>query len=235
MKTLSYSFKHSLPIMVAFFPIGLAYGILMQSVGYNALWSGACSTFVLAGSLQFLMVSFFGGGFSILTIVVLSLLLNSRHIFYGLSFIDKFRSFGGAAKWFLIFTLADENYSLHCSYRQEEGVSERGAYVTTAALVMLYWVAFSVLGGIAGSLITFNTKGIDFSLTALFTVILLDQMREARSKLPVLVAVLSSVICIIVFGSANFILPSLLITLAALLRLRGKLEPTLAAEEEAAK
>lgn len=235
MKTFSYSFKHSLPIMVAFFPIGLAYGILMQNAGYNALWSGACSTFVLAGSLQFLMVSFFGGGFSILTIVVLSLLLNSRHIFYGLSFIDKFRSFGKAAKWFLIFTLADENYSLHCSYTQQEGVNEKGAYVLTAALVAFYWIAFSVLGGIAGSLITFNTEGIDFSLTALFTVILIDQMRAAKSRLPVLIAVLSGVACILVFGSANFILPSLLITMAALLLLRGRLEPTLTEEGEALK
>ncbi len=233
MKTLSYSFKHSLPIMVAFFPIGLAYGILMQSAGYNAVWSGACSGIVLAGSLQFLMVSFFGGGFSIVTIVVLSLLLNSRHIFYGLSFIDKFRSFGKAAKWFLILTLADENYSLHCSYKQEEGVSERGAYVLTAALVAFYWIAFSVLGGIAGSLITFNTEGIDFSLTALFTVILIDQMRGAKSKLPVLAAILSSVVCIIIFGSANFILPSLLITMAAMLLLRRRLEPTLVQGEEA--
>ena len=232
MKTLRYSFKHSLPIMIAFFPIGLAYGILMQSSGYNALWSGACSTFVLAGSLQFLMVSFFGGGFSLLTIIILSLLLNSRHIFYGLSFIDKFRSFGGAAKWFLIFTLADESYSLHCSYRQEEGVDEKWAYVTTAGLVMLYWVCFSVLGGVAGSLITFSTQGIDFSLTALFAVILLDQMREAESKLPVLVALVSSLLSIAVFGPGNFILPSLLATIAALLLLRGRLEPAQAGEGE---
>ena len=234
LKTLKYSLRHSFPIMIAFFPIGLAYGILMQSSGYNALWSGACSFFVLAGSLQFLMVSFFGGGFSMLTIILLSLLLNSRHIFYGLSFIDKFRSFGPAAKWFLIFTLADENYSLHCSYRQEEGVNEKWAYVITAALVMFYWVAFSVLGGVAGSFITFSTQGIDFSLTALFAVILLDQMREAKSKLPVLIAAASSLLCIAVFGAGNFILPSLVMTIVLLLLLRGRLEPSLDGEEASA-
>lgn len=230
MKTFTYSLKHSIPILIGFFPVGIAYGILMQSAGYNALWSGVCSVFVFAGSLQFLMVSFFGGGFSVITIILLSLLLNSRHIFYGLSFIDKFRSFGRGAKWFLIFSLADENYSLHCSYKQEDGVNEKWAFVITAALVMIYWVAFSVLGGLIGSLIPFSTKGIDFSLTALFIVILLEQMQNAKSKLPVLVAAISGILCIAVFGRGNFILPSLLITVSVLLALRGKLDTSMGME-----
>lgn len=230
MKTFTYSLKHSLPMLIGFFPLGLAYGILMQSAGYNALWSGACSLIVFAGSLQFLMVSFFGGGFTIATIVALSLLLNSRHIFYGISFIEKFRGFGKGAKWFLIYSLADENYSLHCSYKQEDGVNEKWAYVITAALVVFYWVLVSVLGGVAGSLITFNTEGIDFSLTALFLVILLDQMRDAKSELPVLIAVVSSVASILIFGAGSFILPSLIFTIAALLAMRS-FAPALIKEE----
>lgn len=210
--------------MIGFFPLGLAYGILMQSIGYNALWTGACSTFVLAGSLQFLMAAFFKGGFSIASIAMLSLLLNSRHMFYGLSFIEKFRSFGTLSKWFLIFSLTDETYSLHCSYKQEDGVSEKYAYVITAALVMLYWVSFSILGALIGNLITFNTEGIDFALTALFTVILIDRMRISKSKLPAVVAALSGVICIVVFGADNFILPSLALTIVLLLAFRKKLE-----------
>ena len=162
-KTAAYAFHHSIPILIGFFPVGIAYGLLMQQAGYNFLWSGACSLFVLAGSLQFLMVTFFAGGVSLATVAVLALLLNSRHIFYGLSFIDKFRSFG-PWRWFLIYSLCDENYSLHCSHDFGPDVNEKWAYVLTAAFVTFYWVALSMLGGLVGSLITFDTTGIDFAL-----------------------------------------------------------------------
>ena len=152
-KTAAYAFHHSIPILIGFFPVGIAYGLLMQQAGYNFLWSGACSLFVLAGSLQFLMVTFFAGGVSLATVAVLALLLNSRHIFYGLSFIDKFRSFG-PWRWFLIYSLCDENYSLHCSHDFGPDVNEKWAYVLTAAFVTFYWVALSMLGGLVGSLIT---------------------------------------------------------------------------------
>ena len=184
-KTAAYAFHHSIPILIGFFPVGIAYGLLMQQAGYNFLWSGACSLFVLAGSLQFLMVTFFAGGVSLATVAVLALLLNSRHIFYGLSFIDKFRSFG-PWRWFLIYSLCDENYSLHCSHVFGPDVNEKWAYVLTAAFVTFYWVALSMLGGLVGSLIPFDTTGIDFALTALFTVIVVDQLRGARTRIPAL-------------------------------------------------
>ena len=211
-KTVAYAFHHSIPILIGFFPVGLAYGLLMQQAGYNFLWSGACSLFVLAGSLQFLMVTFFAGGVSLATVAVLALLLNSRHIFYGLSFIDKFRSFG-PWRWFLIYSLCDENYSLHCSHDFGPDVNEEWAYVLTAALVTFYWVALSMLGGLVGSLIPFDTTGIDFALTALFTVI------------TAVVAAVSSIGALLLLGPDKFLLPSLLVTVAALTLLRPVLEP----------
>ena len=231
-KTFVFAFRRSLPILISFFPVGLAYGLLMQNAGYNFLWTGACSLFVLAGSLQFLMVSFFAEGTPLATVAVMSLLLNSRHVFYGLSFVEKFRSFG-PWRWFLIYSLCDENYSLHCAYRPEEGVIEKWAYVLTAALVTFYWLVLSMLGTLIGNLITFDTTGIDFALTALFVVILLDQLRDAGTKLPAGIALLSSGVCILLFGAANFILPSLLLTVAALTVLRPRLEPKLADTEVA--
>lgn len=231
-KTFVFAFRRSLPILISFFPVGLAYGLLMQNAGYNFLWTGACSLFVLAGSLQFLMVSFFAEGTPLATVAVMSLLLNSRHVFYGLSFVEKFRSFG-PWRWFLIYSLCDENYSLHCAYRPEEGVIEKWAYVLTAALVTFYWLVLPMLGTLIGNLITFDTTGIDFALTALFVVILLDQLRDAGTKLPAGIALLSSGVCILLFGAANFILPSLLLTVAALTVLRPRLEPKLAETEVA--
>ena len=223
-KTAVYAFHHSIPILIGFFPVGIAYGLLMQQAGYNFLWSGACSLFVLAGSLQFLMVTFFAGGVSLATVAVLALLLNSRHIFYGLSFIDKFRSFG-PWRWFLIYSLCDENYSLHCSHDFGPDVNEKWAYVLTAALVTFYWVALSMLGGLVGSLITFDTTGIDFALTALFTVIVVDQLRGARTRIPAVVAAVSSIGALLLLGPDKFLLPSLLVTVAALTLLRPVLAP----------
>lgn len=228
-KTFLYALKHSFPIFISWIPVGLAYGVLMASAGYNFLWAGACSLLVHAGSLQFLMVSFFTGVESYITVAVMALLLNSRHIFYGLPFIEKFREFGGW-KYFLIYSLSDENFSLHCSHDFGEGVNEKWAYVITAALLVFYWMVLSIVGGLIGSFIPFDTTGIDFALTALFIIILIDQLKGSDTALPALLAFGSSIICLAVIGAKNFILPSLVITVALLVVFRKRLE---AAEKEA--
>lgn len=231
-KTLHYAVKHSFPIFISFIPVGLAYGVLMQNAGYNFLWTGACSLFVMAGSLQYLMVSFFAGGISLATVAIMALLLNSRHIFYGLSFIEKFRSFG-FWKYFLIYSLTDENYSLHCSHDFSEEIDEKWAYVLTALMPILYWVVLSILGALIGTLIPFDTTGIDFALTALFIVILIEQMLGSDHRLPALLAFVSSIVCLLLFGPSNFILPSLVITVALLTILRSRIEPQANGKEEA--
>lgn len=218
-----YALRRSVPILVGFFPLGTAYGILMAKAGYNALWTGLTSLFVYAGSLQMLMIGFFTASTPIMTVIVASLLLNSRHIFYGLSFLDKFNSYG-PWKYFLIYGLPDESYSLLCSYVPQEGVEEKWVHVFDTALIWLYWIAFSVLGCIAGSLIPFDLTGIDFAMTALFIVILIDQLKGASSRLPAAVSLISAALCLLLFGPDNFLLPSLLVTLAALAALRGRLE-----------
>lgn len=225
--SLKYAFKRSLPIMIGFFPVGIAYGILMSNEGYNFLWSALCSAIVFAGSLQMLMVSFFAAGLPIITVTVTALLLNSRHIFYGLSFIEKFRDYG-PWKYFLIFSLADENYSLLCAPNDMEGTDEKTVNIFSSLLVYGYWILFSALGGLCGSLITFDTTGIDFALTALFTVILVDQLKAAKSALPAILAAVSSVACILIFGADDFLLPSLAVTVAGLLILRPKLSEEVA-------
>ena len=228
-KSFSYALRHSLPIFAGFLPLGLAYGVLMQNAGYNALWTGATCLFVFAGSLQFLMISFFTTSVSYVTVAVMALLINSRHIFYGISLSEKFRNFG-LWKYYLIYSLTDENYSLHCSAKMEEGMDEKWTYIFTATLTLLYWTVSCVLGSLIGTLITIDMTGVDFALTALFVTILLDQLKDAVSRLPAVVAMFSSIICLLIFGPDNFILPSLIITVAALTVLRH----TIATEKEAA-
>ena len=129
-----YAFRRSMPIMIGYFALGSANGILMAQKGYSVGLTGIASLFIYAGTQQMLLSGWLAAGTPILTIAITSLLLNSRHVFYGLSFVEKFRSFG-PWRWFLIYSLCDENYSLHCAYRPEEGVIEKWAYVLTAVLV----------------------------------------------------------------------------------------------------
>lgn len=223
-KVFLYSIEKSIPVLVSFLPVGIAYGILMQTIGYNWIWTAGTSFFVFAGSLQFLMVNFFAGGVSMVTVALMALLLNSRHIFYGIPFIEKWHDYG-FWKYFLIYALPDESFSLHCDNDFDDG-NERHkmfSYVITAALVFFYWVAFSILGTLIGTLINFDTSGIDFALTALFIVILIEQMRSAGNILPALIAFISAVLCLIFIGPSNFILPSLLITVVILLVFKAKI------------
>ena len=222
-KTILYVMKRSVPILIGFFPIGVAYGVLMRSIGYNTLWSALCSVIVFSGSLQFLMVDFLKNSTPLLTVAVMAALLNSRHLFHGLSFIEKFRPYG-VWRLFLAYSMSDEAYSLHCAYRPQEGVNEKWAYILSGAAVSICWLFCTMAGGLLGRLIRFDTTGIDFSLTALFVVILLDQLREENGKLPAVIAAVSSVACILLFGADQFILPSLLITVTLLALLRGKIE-----------
>ena len=219
-----YSLKHSIPILISFIPLGLAYGILMRTAGQSWLCTGFCSLFVFAGSLQFLMIEFFAGGVTLLSVTVMALLLNSRHIFYGIPFIKEWKDYG-PFKCFLIYSLTDEAFSLHCSNDFDDGneVHKKWTYVFDSLLTLIYWVFLSILGALAGSLITFNTSGIDFALTALFIVILINQIKSSSSRLPCILAALSSVICLLILGPSNFILPSLLVTVGLLILFRGRI------------
>ena len=211
-----YALRRSIPIMVGYFPVGVAYGVLMSQLGYSFLWSAISSLVIYAGSLQMLMVSFLANSVPVVTVAITALLLNSRHIFYGISFIEKLKKYG-FCKYFLIFTLSDESYSLLCAYRETDNVDEKWVHIFSAVLIWLYWIVFSGLGGLIGQLITFNTTGIDFALTALFAVILIEQLEGKKSPIPAVIGVVSSVLWILLVGAESFLLPSLVTTVAVLL------------------
>ena len=229
--SLRESFERSIPIMVGYFPVGVAYGILMENAGYNFLWSLFSSLFVYAGSLQMLMVSFLANNIPVFTVMITALLLNSRHLFYGISFIEKFKTYG-LWKYFLIFTLSDESYSLLCSYKEKEEADEKWVHIFSGFLIWIYWILFSALGGLVGKLITFDTTGIDFALTALFVVILIEQIKGSNSKLPGIIAAISSVFWIFVAGADGFLLPSLITTVCVLVLVKKNIQNMVTREEE---
>lgn len=224
-----YAFQRSMPIMIGYFALGSANGILMAQKGYSVGLTGIASLFIYAGTQQMLLSGWLAAGTPILTIAITSLLLNSRHLFFGISFLEKFKEYG-PWKYFLIYGLTDESYSLLCSYVPRDDVEEKWVHIFDTALIWLYWIGFSMLGGLIGALLPFDMAGIDFALTALFIVIFLDQLKAGTSKLPAVVSIVASLLCLVLLGPDNFLLPALSVSVAALVLLRPRLEGKEAAQ-----
>lgn len=212
-KKIKYAFPKTLPVMCGYIFLGIAWGIVLAEAGYNFIWAFFISCFVYAGSMQFTMVPLMVSAVSPVTMAVTTLFVNSRHLFYGLSFVESFKKIKQMP--YMIFGLTDETYSVLCGCKNEDpDEKNREAWFWITILDQSYWVIGSVLGALLGEYLPFDFTGIDFAMTALFVVILIEQMLSNPKK-NVAVAVfgmLSAVICLFVFGVEKFLLPSLLIT-----------------------
>lgn len=216
-KTLYFAFKMSLPVLFGYLFLGSAFGIMLYEAGYNFVWAIIISLFVYAGSGQFLLVSMLTSHAALSDIAIMTFFVNSRHIFYGISFIEKFRSYSWRYPY-LIFSLTDETYGVNSSFSDvPKGVNEGDARFLIGLFDHIYWIIGSVIGSLAGQLIKIDFTGIDFSMTALFTVIFIDQMRASKSKLPGIIGVFCAIICLLIFGADKFLLSSLIVTVAILL------------------
>lgn len=228
-QTARFAFRQSLGVLFGYVFLGTAFGILLRQAGFGALWSLAFSGLVYAGSLQFVLAGFLAAPTALPTVALMSLFINARHLFYGLSFIERFRSMG-KKRPYMIFSLTDETYSVLCGMDEvPAGVDKNGAMFLVALLDQLYWVAGSLLGTFAGGL-PLDFTGIDFSMTALFLVIFLEQWRGAKSHLPALLGLGCGAVFLLALGPDNFLLPALCTTVVVLLLAR----PVLNREKEAA-
>ena len=227
-RTARFAFRQSLGVLFGYLFLGTAFGILLRQAGFGALWALAFSGLVYAGSLQFVLAGFLAAPTALPTVALMSLFINARHLFYGLSFIERFRSMG-KKRPYMIFSLTDETYSVLCGMDEvPAGVEKNGAMFLVALLDQLYWVAGSLLGTFAGAL-PLDFTGIDFSMTALFLVIFLEQWRGAKSHLPALLGLGCGAVFLLALGPDNFLLPALCTTVAVLLLAR----PALNREKEA--
>lgn len=220
MKTLRYAFARTLPIMAGYLVLGLGFGVLLQSKGYDVGWSLAMSTLIYAGSMQYVTIDLLAGGASLISAALMTLMVNARHLFYGISMLQRYKN-TGAAKPYLIFALTDETYSVVCSGDVPEGVDQNRYYLFASLFDQIYWVAGSVTGTLLGSIIPFDTTGIDFSMTALFLVVMTEQWKASRDHTPALVGLGVSLVCLLIFGSSDFLIPSMVGITAALTVLRG--------------
>ncbi len=215
-KALKAAFPHTIPVLMGYIFLGMAFGILVSSSGYHYIWAIIMSIFIYAGSMQFVAVGLITGGFDIVGTILITLMVNARHLFYGLSMLTRFSKMG-KLKQYMIFSLTDETFSLLCSAKAPEDVDENCFYLFISLLDHFYWILGSAIGGILGSLFTFNTTGIDFAMTALFVVIFINQWKSTTNHRPGLIGVFTSILCLIVFGADNFIIPSMIAILLILI------------------
>jgi len=214
-KALKAALPYTLPVLTGFIFLGFAYGILMSSKGYGLFWTFLMSFIVFAGSAQYVAITFLTTAFNPLYALLMTLIVNARHLFYGLSLLEKYKD-AGRLKPYLIFGLCDETFSIVCSVEPPPEVDRHWFAFFITALNHFYWVAGSCLGAILGSVLSFNTKGLDFALTALFVVIFTGQWKNKQNRKPAIVGVLSSAFCLLLFGPQNFIIPSMIVILAIL-------------------
>ena len=226
MKTKAFraALPYTLPICVGFLFLGMSYGFLMRSQGFSFVYPMLMSLFIFAGSMEFVTANLLlMPTFQPLHAFLLTLMVNARHLFYGLSMLDKFQNLGWK-KPYLIFGLCDETFSIHCAVPPPEGV-DRGWFMFFVTLLnQLYWVSGSTLGGIFGSLIKFNTDGLEFVMVAMFVVIFMEQWLKEKNHTSAVVGIVLSVLCLMVFGSEDFIIPSMIAILGVLTLMRGTLD-----------
>ena len=205
----------ALPVMYSYVVIGMGFGMVVQSRGYGALWSAAMSVFIYAGSMQFVALELIGSGASLLTAAITTVMVNLRHVFYGLSMVDKYKN-AGACKPYLIYALSDETYSLVCNPPELLPGEQRVFYLLVSAMDQASWVLGSILGGLLGAALPFSTQGIDFALTALFVSVVAEQWLSSKDHTPALLGLGLSLLCLLLFGAERFLLPAMLLILLGL-------------------
>lgn len=215
------AFLDSIPVLSGYVVLGIGFGILLEEAGYGVMWALLMSVFIYAGSMQYVGVSLLANAASLPIAALTALMVNARHLFYGISMIDKYKG-AGAKKPYMIFALTDETYSLVC-YNKYEDKKEMHKYCFFVSLFnQCYWVAGSVIGSLVGTLIPFSMEGIEFSMTALFVTVALEQWLSEKNHLPAIIGFVSSVLCLLVFGSENFLIPSMIIITVGLSLMRGR-------------
>ena len=206
----------TLPVMAGYLILGFGFGIIIKANGYSIALAAAMSIFIYAGSMQYVAIGLITGGASLITTALTTLMVNLRHLFYGISMLEKYQN-TGKAKPYLIFALTDETYSLVCGELPNIPPEDRTRYELLVSLLNhLYWITGSVAGAFAGSLISFNSQGIDFALTALFLTVFTEQWLSAKKHGPALIGLSASIACLLLFGAEHFLIPAMLIIALAL-------------------
>ena len=220
------AFTATIPVMTGYLVLAIGFGILLKTKGYGLGWAIAMSGFIYAGSMQYLAIDLLSGGASLIATALTTFMVNARHLFYGISMVDRYKD-TGRKKPYLIFALTDETYSLVCSEESVKGIEEPKEYYFLVSLFnQTYWVVGSVIGSLLGNIIPFNVEGIDFALTALFVTIFVEQWLTAKAYFPALTGLFVSAIFLETWGADKFLIPSMVMIVVLLLLNRKQMEGT---------
>ena len=222
-RALAAAFPHTIPVLTGYAFLGVAYGIYMRVSGFPFWYPTLSSVVIFGGSLEFVLVSMLMSSFAPLQTFLMALMIQARHLFYGIALLEKYRHLG-KMRFYLIFGMTDESFSVNCSAEIPDGVDEGWFYFFVTLLDHCYWVTACTVGGLLGSLISFDTQGLDFVMTAMFVVIFLNQLMKERKHYTALIGLLSSVGCLVLFGDESFLIPTMLTILLLLTVFRRPLE-----------
>ena len=222
-KALICAFPHTIPIFAGFWFLGMTYGIYMNVSGFSFWYPLIMSLTIFGGSLEFVAVSMLLSPFAPLQVFIMTLMIQARHLFYGISMLDKFKGMGWK-KPYLIFGMCDETFSINYTAEIPEDVDRGWFYFWVTLLNRFYWVSGATIGGILGNFITFNTKGLDFVMTAMFVVIFMEQWLKEKHHASEWIGLGSSVVCLVLFGADNFLVPTMICILVLLTALQKPLK-----------
>jgi 4-azaleucine resistance transporter AzlC len=221
--TIKQAFLASVPVLAGYLVLGIGFGILMRSAGYGVLWAAAMSAFIYAGSMQYVGVGLITAGASLLTAAVTTFMVNARHLFYSISILHTYKD-AGKYKPYLIFALTDETYSLLCDGKTPRGTDPQLYRLWVSLFNLSYWIIGSVIGSLLGAILPFSAAGIEFSMTALFVAAFTEQWLTNKDHIPALTGALGTLLCLVVFGRENFLIPAMLLITLVLTLLRGREE-----------
>lgn len=224
-KALKAAFPNTIPILAGFLFLGMAYGFLMKTSGFPFYYPLLMSITIFGGSLEFLAVSLLLSTFAPLQTLLMALMIQARHLFYGIAMLKKYRHMGWK-KFYLIFGLCDESFSVNYTAQIPEDVDKGWFYFFVTLLDQSYWVTGATLGGLLGSVLTFNTEGLDFVMTAMFVVIAIEQWRKDKQHISACIGLVASVGCLLLFGKDSFLIPAMVCILAMLTLFRKPIERT---------
>lgn len=203
------AFPFTIPIFLGWIFVALTYGVLMSNLGYNAWWTMLFSAVCYCGGMQIAAIPMMSAGFDPAQMLLMSYLVNFRHTFYGIPLLEKYKN-AGALKPFLVYTLADEQFSISVSAKKPENVEDKYFYFGIHLLSFAYWIGLTGLGGVIGGLITFDTTGLDFALTAMFVVLFMQQWKQKENRPACVIGVAITLLCRVIFGTSMFLVPALL-------------------------
>ena len=222
-KAFKAALPYTLPICIGFIVLGMSYGFLMRSKGFPLIYPMLMSLFIFAGSMEFVTVNLLLSDFNPLHVFFLTLMVNARHIFYGISMLDKYKNCGWK-KPYLIFGMCDETFTVNCAVTPPEDVDKGWFMFFVTLLNQIYWVSGATLGALLGYIIHFDASGIEFVMTALFVVMFINQWEETKEHTPALMGLGCSLLCLLVFGSSNFIISAMILIVLCLSIGKGNLE-----------